>query len=199
MLFNSLKGQIIDKNLITVFSKDVFRCLSSVWFCCISLPGWVIVLFKNTFYFSHHFFYISLSYQFHALDKFFRDKYIYIRELLWPSCWNINRKQSYLSWSGIGREILSRVQLKLCMWVSVWMRVLAMYVLLRVVSAKLHGFRSFVRWRNRYLWSSKGKVGLFCLWRVRREEQISVPYHLSITFSQQYSFPYETSKWKMFV
>lgn len=50
----------------------------------------------------------------------FRDKYIYIRELLRPSCWSVNRKTSYLNWNSVGREILLRVQLKLCMWVCLF-------------------------------------------------------------------------------
>lgn len=134
----------------------------------------------------------KLLFKFVLTVSCFRDKYIYRRELFWPSC--INRKKSYLPWNSVVRKLSQESSWNYaCECVFVWMvdtvRVLAMHVLLWVVWTKLHGFWSFIRWINGYLQSTMGRVGVFfvCLWRVRSEEQKPVSYHLSLTFSQQHS------------
>lgn len=99
-------------------------------------------------------------------------------------------KKCYLNWKSVRRSQARNYACEsVCVWMVNTVRVLTVHVLLRVVSTKLHGFWYFVRWRHWYLWSTMGKVGFFfiCLWRVRSEEQISVSYHLSLTFLQQYS------------
>lgn len=120
----------------------------------------------------------------------FRDKYIYRRELLWPSCLSINRKKANVI--GIVLERFSQESSwnNACDCVFEWLTVCEDVGNACAAMAQL-SFMVFGLLLDGEMDICKvpraGSVCFVCLWRVRSEEQISVSYHLLQMFSQQYS------------
>lgn len=162
---------------------------------CFLLPlisDWMMVFIINTLIFQTVI-KIHLCFQpFHVHGSFQRHVYLQ-KGTPMAVLFKFQLKKSYRNWNSVVGKVLSRVQLKLCMSVCVclngWhcVRMLAMHVLLWLNKALWFLFLcEMEKWISvEEPWARS--VCFVCLWRVESEEQISVSYHLSLMFSQQYS------------
>lgn len=136
---------------------------------CFLLPlisDWMMVFIINTLIFQTVI-KIHLCFQpFHVHGSFQRHVYLQ-KGTPMAVLFKFQLKKSYRNWNSVVGKVLSRVQLKLCMSVCVFVWMVdtvwgCWQCMCCYGSTKLCGFCSFVRWRNGYLLKNHGQ-GRFVL------------------------------------